>query len=219
MIAKCLALIAIVVASATQAAAAESDTSEILIHYGQFGFYRDQPFSDYTSMFRSDGYKFEGDLVFAVVFCPQNSEFFCIKFPVDSRDPIAVPKRDLKIGESWTFSGRTFSVEPHTFSTTIPSTGKSRTIPTFRFSVLGLNADFSVVRVNRLATGKWEKAYLWSPENGVIGMCWWLANAGSADANHGCQWLAEKHGLGSSKFENAIPESARISDGAPRYLE
>jgi len=215
---KCLALIATIVASAMQTAPAEPGTSEILIHYGKFGLYRDKHFSDYTTMFRSDGYKFEGDIAFAVAFCPRDSEFFCIKFPIDSKNPIAVPKRDLRVGESWTFSGRTFSVEPHTFSTTIPSSGETRTIPTFRFSLLGLTADFSVVRVNRLANDGWERAYLWSAEYGVIGMCWWRADAGTEDTGHDCQLLAEKYGLGSSKFEDAIPESARMTDGIPRFL-
>jgi len=213
---KFLALVTIIAVSAVPPVAAELGTPPIQIHYGHFGFYRDRHFTDYSNIYLSDGRKLMGDLGFPVVFCPRESEFFCIN---DGKEPIAVPRRDLKVGEAWTYSGRRFSVEPHTSSTTIPSNGTTRTTPTFGFSVLGMNAEFSVVRINRLPDDKWETAYLWAPANGIIGICSWLANAGTADANHGCVWLAEEHGLGSSQFDNAIPDSVRISEGTPRYVK
>ena len=211
-----LAFLTILAVSAVHPSAAEPGTPPIQIHYGHFGLYRDKHFRDYSTIYLSDGSKSMGDLGFPVVFCPRDSEFFCMN---DGRETIAVPRRDLKVGETWTFSGRTFSVEPNTYSTTIPSMGRTRTSPTFRFSVLGLNADFSVVRINRLPDDKRETAYLWSPANGIIGWCSWQADAGTADANHGCVWLAEEHGLGSSHFEKAIPDSVRISEGTPRYVK
>lgn len=154
------------------------------------------------------------DELFFLKFCPDTSPFICIHGENYDYD-FAIPKRDLSVGETWSFNGKTFKVVPNiTFSPPagfIPKSEKALT----GASLLGQDLTFYVIALLG-KKGKYpERLFFFSKDRGLIGEA-----DPTEDRYLAPSWLLEGVGPGSKKFDSQItPKAFLKSDELDKLLK
>jgi hypothetical protein len=149
-----------------------------------------------------------GDVVTRVKFCPSDSGFICM---YGDAFRFAVPRRILRVGDTWNFAGRTYKLLP-SYMVTIPG-GRvpNSEKPDWDFQVFKKEFMTYVIslKYKRKDGVACNEIYLFSNQHGLLAMMGSCVEKGVA---HSWQnWLEGTDGLGSPAFEKQIPADAFLS--------
>jgi len=164
-----------------------------------------------------------GDVVFHVKFCPRNSPFICVHGEIIKDHEFygfAVPRRELHVGDKWTFAGKNYELIP-AYRIVIPGGRVPHSQhPIWMFDILNNRLNVDVIRTSQeIKDRRCTNVYFYSPEHGLIG------DMGSCEAKEAkdlkfswSDWLQGTDGIGAPAFENAIPSKADLTNNEVEIL-
>lgn len=148
-----------------------------------------------------------GDVIESLKFCPPDSPFICVHGQVYS---FAVPRRDLVVGDKWTFDGQNYEIVP-AYMEIIPGgrVPHSEHVD-WHFDVLNNKVVVSAIRVmNNHAVPGCIDIYLFSKDHGLMG---YTGRCEGAEFNASwTYWLDGTDGIGSPAFEKNISPAALMT--------
>lgn len=154
-----------------------------------------------------DGEVIDGDIGSSLKFCRPISRWICLE---SSMFKFAAPRRELKVGDHWTFSAVEYELLP-SYQEVIPGGVVPGTEhPSWHPSILGKQYEVYAIKATYTNPRKWMQIFLLSPDHGLIG---YMNLAGWSEDNpdNATFWLTDEYGPGSMEFDSHIKNNAYLS--------
>lgn len=184
----------------------EKTQGDVYAHY-RFSSYFDGHFYTVGPVITSEGEYFDGDISVPLKFCDPASGWICTE---SSSFEFAAPRRELKVGDHWVFSGVEYSLLP-SYRESIPGGIDSNSYsPSWTYPILGKRFELYAIRAIHKGPSPWAEVFLFSPVRGLLAYMLIDDDARGSGPKNSTFWLTEEYGPGSTVFDSHIADKAYI---------